>query len=114
MTLTAIYAQLSCSDLASSTKWFTTIFARGPDAQPMRGLAEWHHGDKAGFQLFQDRKNAGRGVLTLIVDQVRREHDRLLHAGLKVGQVEVADYTTILRLNDPDGNLVVLAQHGKA
>ena len=114
MTLAAIYAQLSCSDLAHSTEWFTVIFERGPDTRPMPGLAEWHHGEQAGFQLFEDRKNAGRGVLTLIVERVSSEHSRLAASGLEIGNIESADYTTIARLSDPDGNLVVLAQYGKA
>jgi predicted enzyme related to lactoylglutathione lyase len=110
MTLSAIYAQLSCSDLKKSSEWFSAVFDRKPDATPMAGLAEWHHKQSAGFQLFQDRKNAGKGTLTLIVNDIESEQARLTGAGLKPGEIEPADYTTIARLRDPDGNLVVLAQ----
>ncbi|MEJ5018569.1 glyoxalase/bleomycin resistance/dioxygenase family protein [Ochrobactrum vermis] len=110
MVLTAIFAQLNCSDLKRSTEWFATIFDRGPDARPMQGLAEWHHGSSAGFQLYQNPADAGHGTLTLIVRDVRAEHARLSFDGIRPGNVETADYTTILRLHDPDRNLVVLAQ----
>ena len=113
MTLAAIYAHLSCSDLTRSSAWFTSLFGREPDARPMAGLAEWHHQTTAGFQLFEHARNAGHGTLTLIVAAVRDEHARLVRARLDPGEVEAADDTTIVRLRDPDGNLVVLAQPGR-
>ena len=103
-----IFAQLSCSDLTRSIGWFSTIFGREPDALPMKGLAEWHHGG-AGFQLFQG-ENAGRGTLTLIVIGLPEERSRLSDAGLLPGPIEAADYVDLVRLRDPDNNLVVLAQ----
>jgi hypothetical protein len=110
MHLTAIYAQLACSDPEVSTDWFSSLFNRAPDSRPMKGLAEWHLGATAGFQLFRDAGNAGHGTLTLIVQDVRREQARLADAGRHPGEVSAGDFASLLRLRDPDGNLVVLAQ----
>jgi hypothetical protein len=110
MPLTKIYANLSCSDLADSAAWFGKIFARSPDARPMAGLAEWHHEASSGFQLYQDPDKAGNGTMTLIVDDLVVEIARLGEEGIVTGKIEEADYTSIVRLEDPDGNLVVLAQ----
>ncbi|ERM03566.1 hypothetical protein Q644_01035 [Brucella intermedia 229E] len=42
---------------------------------------------------------------------VRAEHARLSFDGIRPpGNIEAADYMMILRLRDPDRNLVVLAQ----
>lgn len=109
MAITAIYANLSCADLAASTTWFSTIFGREPDAAPMAGLVEWH-GNGAGFQLVEDAVKAGKGTLTLIVGDIRDDYERLRGAGLDPGGIEDAHNTTISRLQDPDGNLVVLAE----
>ena len=114
MDLTAIYANVSCSGLGRSTAWFEALMGRSPDAAPMKGLVEWHHGREGGLQLFENPAGAGHGTLTLIVGAVRDEHARLTEAGLAPGPVETADYTTIVRLRDPDSNLVVLAQPGRA
>lgn len=114
MRLTAIYAQLSCSDAEASTDWFTSLFNRAPDARPMKGLAEWHLGDAAGFQLYRDAGNAGHGTLTLIVEDIRREQARLADAGRHPGEVLAGDFASLLRMHDPDGNLVVLAQPEQA
>lgn len=110
MPVTAIFANLSCSDLEASARWYGQIFNREPDERPMPGLCEWHFGGSAGFQLFKDPEKAGKGTLTLIVDDVDVDRARLVALGLSVGEVEAADYTSIARMSDPDGNLVVLAQ----
>ena len=106
------YAHLSCRDLETSIAWFAALFGRVPDARPMDGLAEWHHRDAAGLQLFENPADAGHGTLTLIVDGLRDEHARLEAAGLRPGEVEAGDATSLVRLRDPDRNLVVLAQPG--
>ncbi len=110
MQLVKIYAHLSCSDLNKSIGWFATLFGRAPDERPMAGLVEWHHRGEAGFQLFEDASNAGHSTLTLIVSALGEEHARLLDAGLEPGNVETADSVSLLRLRDPDKNLVVLAE----
>lgn len=114
MSIEKVYAQLSCSDLEKSLVWFERLFGREPDARPMDGLAEWHHESTAGLQLFEDPSNAGGGTLTLIVSDLRNEHSRLAGAGLQPSAIEPADTTSLVRLRDPDGNLVVLAQPGRA
>ena len=114
MALQKIYAHISCSDLDRSTRWFETLFGRKPDDRPMDGLVEWHHGDAAGFQLFAEPEKAGGHTLTLGVTALRDEHARLSGGGLAPGPVESADKVSVVRLSDPDGNLVVLAQPGRA
>jgi hypothetical protein len=43
------------------------------------------------------------------VDALRDERSRLTDAGLSPGVVEEADHVNIVRMRDPDGNLIVLA-----
>ena len=50
----------------------------------------------------------------MLVDDITGERERLMAAGIQANRIEAADYTTIMRLRDPDGNLVVLAQPGRA
>jgi hypothetical protein len=114
MALDKIYAQLNCVDLSASMSWYEKLFGRPPDARPMDGLAEWHHRDSAGFQLFKNPRDAGHGTLTLIVDGLLDEHARLSNAGLSPGEIEPATSTSLVRLQDIDGNLVALAQPGAA
>lgn len=108
MELSAIYANLNCTDLHRSSRWFSALFERDADAMPMPGLAEWHHSRRSGFQLFENPDAAGDGTLTLIVKDVRSEHARLSRIG--PGRVELGDHSMIVRLRDPDGNMIVLAE----
>lgn len=113
MAIEVLYAQIACADLKRSTIWFGRLFGRAPDARPMKGLAEWRHGASAGLQLFEDAANAGHGTLTLVVSGLREERARLDKAGLAPGEVEAAARNSLVRLRDPDGNLVVLAEPGR-
>ena len=74
----------------------------------MPGLAEWQLSDSAELQLFES-EHAGHSTLTLGVLPMAPEHERLSKAGLEVGPIEQADDFFIVRMRDPDDNLVVLA-----
>ena len=113
MPIEKLYAHLSCTDLKRSTEWFSRLFGRPPDSNPMKGLVEWHFHKTAGLQLFKDAANAGHGTLTLIVEQLTEEHTRLERCNLAPQKIEHGDVVSIFRLRDPDDNLVVLAQPGR-
>lgn len=106
MAITGIYANLSCSDVERSRDWYETLFDRAPDANPMTGLFEWHWGNH-GFQLHENAGAAGKGTLTLMAGGLIAERARL--AGFEPGEIEKANQTCIMKLRDPDGNLVVMA-----
>jgi hypothetical protein len=110
MPIERIFAHLSCTNLDRSIGWFERFYDRPPDARPMAGLAEWHHGAAGGMQLFEDTSNAGHGTLTLIVTDIAAEHRRLAASGLAPGALERGDYVALIRMRDPDDNFVVLAE----
>jgi catechol 2,3-dioxygenase-like lactoylglutathione lyase family enzyme len=109
MPIETIFAHVSCSNLEESEKWYAKVFGREADRHPMDHLAEWHFTDSAEVQLFEDAEKAGSSTLTLGVLPMDPEVERMRNSGLKVGEVGQADDYYILRMRDPDGNLVVLA-----
>ena len=74
----------------------------------MSGLAEWHFTDSAEVQLYEDKDKAGKSTLTIGVLPLEAEHRRLSEEGLAPGPIEPAKDFFIMRLADPDGNLVVM------
>ena len=109
MAITKVYAHVSCKSLEISIAWYAKLFGRKPDTRPMPGLAEWHYGDGAGIQLFEDAGHAGSSTLTLGVTDVAEERSRLSSSGVSPGEIEDAKEFRICRMRDPDQNLVVLA-----
>jgi hypothetical protein len=109
MAIATIFAQVSCSDLETSLPWYEKLFGKPPLRRPMVGLAEWQFTESAEVQLFEAKEHAGHSTLTLGVLPLQRERDRLEQAGLQPGPIEQASDFFILRLRDPDQNLIVLA-----
>lgn len=109
MGIATILANVSCSDLAASEPWYAKLFGKEATRHPMAGLAEWHFTDSAGVQLYEQKDNAGHCTVTLGVLPLEPERKRLLQAGLTPGPIEEAKDLFIMRIRDPDNNLVVLA-----
>lgn len=114
MAITSISANVSCSHLEASIAWYGRLFGLPPARRPMAGLAEWSFSGSTEVQLFESRERAGHSILTVGVDDLAEERERLLRAGLQPGKIEDANHFTIMRVSDPDGNLVVLAAPKRA
>jgi hypothetical protein len=113
MGIQTIFAQVSCSNIQNSTIWYTKLFGKAPIRRPMPGLVEWQFTQSAEVQLYEQRENAGHSVLTLGVLPLGPERKRLEEAGLEPGPVEDAKDFFIMRMRDPDGNLIVFASAEK-
>ena len=98
-----------CSDLAMSEVWYENIFGKPPIRRPMPGLVDWRFSDSAELQLFEAPEHAGRSTLTLGVGSLADEVKRLNSQGIVVGRIEDAENFSIIRLRDPDNNLIVFA-----
>ncbi|TPI18137.1 MULTISPECIES: VOC family protein [unclassified Mesorhizobium] len=109
MGIETIFAHVSCSNLEASVKWYQKLFGKAPARRPMAGLVEWQFTDSAEVQLFEDKDKAGTSTLTIGVLPLEPERKRLTDAGLNPGPVEDAKDFYIMRMRDPDNNLVVLA-----
>ena len=109
MSVKTIFAHVSCRDLETSVDWYTKLFGQPPTRRPMAGLAEWHFTDSAEVQLFEQAEHAGHSTLTLGVLPMEPERKRLLAAGITPGEIEQATSSFIMRLRDPDENLIVFA-----
>ncbi|MET0746929.1 MAG: VOC family protein [Rhizobium sp.] len=114
MPIETIFAHISCSNLKTSAAWYEKLFGRAPARKPMAGLLEWHFTDSAEVQLFEDETHAGTSTLTVGVLPIEPEHARLVAAGLDPGPIEAASSHYLIRLRDPDGNLIVFASARKS
>jgi catechol 2,3-dioxygenase-like lactoylglutathione lyase family enzyme len=113
MAIETIFAHISCSNLEASAAWYEKLFGRSATRMPMAGLLEWQFTASAEVQLFEDRTHAGTSTLTIGVLPIEPEHRRLVAAGLDPGPIEEATSHYLVRLRDPDGNLIVFASARK-
>ena len=104
-----IFAHVSCHDLSTSAAWYATLFGRAHDDAPMYGLYEWHLG-RSGLQLFQDPEKAGSSTVTVYTADLERAQKRLVAEGFKAREPEMGNHQRLIRMTDPDGNLVVMVE----
>jgi hypothetical protein len=109
MGIETIFAQVSCSNIENSAIWYTKLFGRPPIRRPMPGLVEWQFTESAEVQLYEQKEHAGHSILTVGVLPLEAERKRLEEAGLEPGPIEEAKDFFIMRIRNPDQNLVVLA-----
>jgi hypothetical protein len=114
MTIRTIFAHVSCKSIDTSAHWYEELFGKPPTRRPREGLAEWQFTDSAEVQLFQDEQHAGSSTLTLGVLPLEPERDRLQKAGLEPGPIEETEGYFIMRMRDPDGNLIVFASANRS
>lgn len=114
MAIQTIFAHLSCSNLETSVAWYQKLFGKPPGRRPMPKLAEWQFSDSAEVQLYEDKAHAGASTLTVGVLPIEPERKRLEAAGLTPGPIEETGDYFLVRLRDPDQNLVVLASAKKS
>lgn len=109
---TAVLGNLTVTDLDRAEQWYRTLFDRGPDARPMSGLLEWHLADGAagrnGVQVWAEADRAGGSTVVLVDPELDATAARLASGGIDHSGPEQATAGRILRLQDPDGNRVVL------
>jgi hypothetical protein len=109
MAIQTVFAHVSCADIKTSAAWYEKLFGKPPGRRPMATLVEWQFSDSAEVQLCEEKEHAGASTLTLGVLPLEPERKRLEAAGLSPGPIEETDGYFVMRLRDPDQNLIVFA-----
>jgi hypothetical protein len=109
VSISTVFAHVSCSDIKVSAPWYEKLFGTPPVRKPMPGLVEWQFTESAEVQVYQNKEHAGHSTLTLGVLPLEPERQRLEEAGLQPGPIEETGGFFIMRLYDPDQNLIVFA-----
>jgi len=110
MAVTNVLAGVAVRDLAGAIDWYGRLLGRGPDTQPMEGLAEWSFRDGGWMQVFEDEGRAGRSSVTLVEDDLDGRLADLAAKAIEVMSTSESDMVKVAIVRDPDGNLVVFAQ----
>jgi hypothetical protein len=105
--ITRLLAQMTVTESARAKFWYTRLFGRGPDAEPMPGLLEWHLADSFGVQVWAETARAGTSCMVLDESDLDELAARLDRVGIDHEAMQDATTVRVLPLQDPDGNRIV-------
>jgi hypothetical protein len=101
-----VNAILPVSDHAAAVAWYKLWIGRGPDVEPMEGVAEWQLADNAWIQVALDPESAGKTSVVIGVEDIDSHVAELTKAGVTVGEVQDYDFIKMSEVLDPEGNKV--------
>jgi catechol 2,3-dioxygenase-like lactoylglutathione lyase family enzyme len=100
-----VLAVVAVRDIEAGKSWYTKLFGRAPDNNPMPNLIEWQVTDGAWVQVTEDPQRAGNGMLNLAVSDIEEGARELRQRGIDAD--EIIDANKGVRLcpfTDPDNN----------
>jgi predicted enzyme related to lactoylglutathione lyase len=110
VSITSVSAGVTVSDFDRGLAWYERFFGRPADQRPMDGLAEWHHTESGGVQIVHDTERGGRALVTLGVDNLHALIAELAERDIRVGDVIEGVIARIASVEDPEGNVITLAE----
>ncbi|WP_154794088.1 VOC family protein [Occultella kanbiaonis] len=108
--LTSVISVLPVTDHAAATAWYGRWIGRGPDVEPMEGIAEWQLAENAWIQVSADPESAGRTTVVIGVADVDVQRTGCEAAGVPWGEIDDYGVVRTAEGSDPAGNRVVFVQ----
>lgn len=102
-----VFAGLPVADHAAAEPWYKALFGEPPFMRPHDTESVWRLEEHAWVYVVEDAERAGRGLLTVIVDDLDAQLAALADRGMATDPVETMDNgTRTAEIRDPDGNLI--------
>jgi catechol 2,3-dioxygenase-like lactoylglutathione lyase family enzyme len=109
--VTHLFAGLPVSDLDAALDWYERFCGRPPDNRPNPDEAVWQLVPSGLIYVVRDEDRAGRGLLTVIVDDLDVMIEGLADRGIAPRAVDVLpEIARRAVISDPDENRLTLAQ----
>ena len=112
MVITYTFAGLPVADYGAAYAWYTRLFGRAADMFPHDTEAVWRLTSSGAIYVVQDRERAGRGLLTVAVDNLAQHERRLRETGVAFTEPAAREAPRRLTVTDPDGNTLTFFQDG--
>lgn len=111
MNVTYAFACLLVTDRDEAVAWYERLLGKRPDFLPHDREAVWQLAATASLYVLVDDVRAGRGVVTLVVDDLDATLSEITARGIKPGRIEEmpgAGRKSVI--TDPDGNEIGLVE----
>ena len=107
MSIDHVLAVVPVVDAGKSQRWYSSLFGRPADNNPMPTLVEWQVVPGAWVQVFSDPQRAGSGLLNFAVDDLEGHLAQVRKRGLEPEDiVEANKGVRLSTITDPDGNTI--------
>lgn len=112
MAIEHVFSGLPVVELAGAQRWYERLLGREPNFFPNDNEAVWQLTDTAWIYVVGDPERAGRGLLTVLVDDLGALVAGMGERGIDAGEMETfAEVMRRVRINDPDGNRLTFAEN---
>ena len=107
----AVFAGLPVADFDAAIDFYERFFGRPADLVPKEGDSAWQLAGPGWVYVVHDAERAGRGLLTILVDDLEQHVAELAGRGIEAGEIERIP-STLARtvVTDPEGNTIQLGQ----
>ncbi len=111
MAITECFAGIPVSEIGSARAWYERLLGRPPDMFPNDIEVVWQLAQSGWIYVVADQDRAGRGLLTLLVDDLDEQVADIARRGLAPGAIEVmSNGVRTAAITDPDGNRITFGQ----
>ena len=111
MSIEYVFAGLAVSRLDAALDWYERLLGRPPDMRPNDAEATWQVTETASVYIVADGDRAGRGAVTMFIDDLDATLDEITRRDIRVGEVEtLPGQVRKVVIDDLDGNRIQLAE----
>ncbi len=107
----AVFAGLPVADFDAAIDFYERFFGRPADLVPKEGDSAWQIAGPGWVYVVHDAERAGRGLLTILVDDLEEHVAALAGRGIETDAIETVPGTLARTVvTDPEGNTIQVAQ----
>jgi hypothetical protein len=111
LSISELFAGIAVTDLGTMESWYERLVGRPADMHPNENEAVWRLSERGWIYLVGDPGRAGRGLLTILVDDLDDQIAELAERGLRAGAVDtIPGAVRKSELTDPEGNRVTFGE----
>ena len=106
MLVTYTFAGLPVADFPTSYDWYVLLLGRAADMAPHETEAVWRLTPNSAIYVVQDAARAGRGLLTIAVDDLEAHAGRMRDGGIDFVELPADTAPRRIKVTDPEGNSI--------
>jgi predicted enzyme related to lactoylglutathione lyase len=110
-----VFAGIAVSDLDAGLAWWERLLGRPPDMRPNDDEACWQLTDSGWIYVVRDAERAGKGLVTVLVDDLDEHLAGVGERGIEVGPIkEIPGAVRSVWISDPEGNRIQFGEPQQA